>query len=160
MPWLASLIMRHRLSHWIDNLPLMTVQRAMHLLYPTTRPWAFFLCDDNDNDRKIFQYFMWSLPPSEEAMTQEKLAQIGRKSVVIAFQPPWILSERDIYEFSQCRSVCNRTHLSHENSHLFTSSLLSACQVMRIRPTWRAKSDCGERSASYRRRARSFSTHH
>ncbi|KAJ7343511.1 hypothetical protein DFH08DRAFT_229263 [Mycena albidolilacea] len=93
-----------RLSHWIDNLPLMTVQRAMHLLYPATRPWAFFLCDDNDNDRKIFQYFMWSLPPSEEAMTQEKLAQIGRKSVVIAFQPPWILSERDIYEFSQCRS--------------------------------------------------------
>ncbi|KAJ7449782.1 hypothetical protein FB451DRAFT_737367 [Mycena latifolia] len=93
-----------RLSPWLDNLPLMTVQRTIHLLYPETRPWGFILNDENDSDRKIFQYFMWSLAPLDEEMTPARLAEIGRKSVVVAFQPPWILSEQDIKEFSQCRS--------------------------------------------------------
>ncbi|KAJ7109350.1 hypothetical protein C8R44DRAFT_284984 [Mycena epipterygia] len=92
-----------RLSPWLDNLPLMTVQRTIHLLYPETRSWGFILNDENDSDRKIFQYFMWSLSPQEE-MTPARVAEIGRKSVVVAFQPPWILSEQDIKEFSQCRS--------------------------------------------------------
>ncbi|KAJ7774799.1 hypothetical protein B0H16DRAFT_74878 [Mycena metata] len=93
-----------RLSPWLDNLPLMTVQRIMHLLYPETRRWGFSLNDDNDSDRKIFQYFVWSLPAPEEGIAPAMLAEIGRKSIVVAFQPPWILSEQDIKEFSQCRS--------------------------------------------------------
>ncbi|KAJ7709933.1 hypothetical protein B0H17DRAFT_1191069 [Mycena rosella] len=93
-----------RLSPWLDNLPLMTVQRTIHLLYPETRPWGFILSDENDSDRKIFQYFMWTLSPLDEQMPPARLAEIGHKSVVVAFQPPWILSEQDIREFSQCRS--------------------------------------------------------
>ncbi|KAJ7172503.1 hypothetical protein C8R46DRAFT_1161910 [Mycena filopes] len=93
-----------RLSPWLDNLPLMTVQRIIHLLYPETRAWGFTLNDENDNDRKIFQYFVWSLPTTEEGMGAAMLAEIGRKSIVVAFQPPWILSEQDIKEFSECRS--------------------------------------------------------
>ncbi|KAJ7940665.1 hypothetical protein B0H13DRAFT_2226032 [Mycena leptocephala] len=93
-----------RLSPWLDNLPLMTVQRTIHLLYPETRPWGFILGDENDSDRKIFQYFMWTLSAPDEAMAPARLAEIGRRSVVVAFQPPWILSEQDIKEFSQCRS--------------------------------------------------------
>jgi hypothetical protein len=85
----------------------MTVQRTIHLLYPETRPWGFILGDENDSDRKIFQYFMWTLSAPDEAMAPARLAEIGRRSVVVAFQPPWILSEQDIKEFSQCRSVCN-----------------------------------------------------
>jgi len=92
-----------RLSPWLDNLPLMTVQRIIHLLYPATQRWGFFLCDGNDSDRKIFQFFMWSRPPNE-GMSPEELVKIGNKSIVVAFQPPWILSEQDIKEFSQCRS--------------------------------------------------------
>ncbi|KAJ7275365.1 hypothetical protein B0H12DRAFT_1199468 [Mycena haematopus] len=92
-----------RLSPWLDNLPLMTVQRVMHILYPATQSWGFFLCDENDNDRKIFQYFMWSLPP-DEGRAPETPTHVGRKSIVVAFQPPWILSEQDIKEFSKCRS--------------------------------------------------------
>jgi hypothetical protein len=90
----------------------MTVQRTIHLLYPETRPWGFVLSDENDSDRKIFQYFMWSLSPLDENMSPARLAEIGRKSVVVAFQPPWILSEQDIREFSQCRSVRISTYLS------------------------------------------------
>ncbi|KAJ6630775.1 hypothetical protein B0H10DRAFT_2160169 [Mycena sp. CBHHK59/15] len=93
-----------RLSPWLDNLPLMTVQRTLHLLYPETRPWGFILSDENDSDRKLFQYFMWSPTPSGVEMTPAMLAEVGRKSVVVAFQPPWILSEQDLKEFSQCRS--------------------------------------------------------
>ncbi|KAJ7632591.1 hypothetical protein FB45DRAFT_508821 [Roridomyces roridus] len=93
-----------RLSPWLDNLPLMTVQRAIHVVYPETRPWAFVLSDENDEDRKLFQYFMWTLPLSEEETTQERLVEVGRRSVVVAFQPPWILSEQDIKEFAECRS--------------------------------------------------------
>ncbi|KAJ6547537.1 hypothetical protein B0H19DRAFT_1166187 [Mycena capillaripes] len=93
-----------RLSPWLDNLPLMTVQRTIHILYPETRPWGFVLCDENDSDRKIFQYFMWSLPTPDEGIAPARLAEIGRKSVVVAFQPPWILSAQDIKEFSQCHS--------------------------------------------------------
>ncbi|KAJ7155992.1 hypothetical protein C8R43DRAFT_1087364 [Mycena crocata] len=93
-----------RLSPWLDNLPLMTVQRIIHLLYPETRPWGFVLNDENDSDRKIFQYFLWSLPQFDADTTPAMHAEIGRKSVVVAFQPPWILSEQDIKEFSQCRS--------------------------------------------------------
>ncbi|KAF7363420.1 Microtubule associated protein [Mycena sanguinolenta] len=93
-----------RLSPWLDNLPLMTVQRVMHLLFPATRPWGFFLCDENDQDRKLFQYFMWSLPPPEDGLAPQTGNDIGRKSIVVAFQPPWILSEQDLKEFSKCQS--------------------------------------------------------
>ncbi|KAJ7658776.1 hypothetical protein DFH06DRAFT_1131068 [Mycena polygramma] len=89
-----------QLTPWLDNLPLMTVQRTIHILYPDSYPWEFRLCDDDDNDRKMFQYFMWSGPVPHEGMALD----IDHKSVLVAFQPPWILSEQDIKEFSQCRS--------------------------------------------------------
>lgn len=99
----------------------MTVQRTIHLLYPETRSWGFILNDENDSDRKIFQYFMWSLSPQEE-MTPARVAEIGRKSVVVAFQPPWILSEQDIKEFSQCRSVRNyKSDIQYPNYSLVSS---------------------------------------
>ncbi|KAJ6496653.1 hypothetical protein C8R47DRAFT_973464 [Mycena vitilis] len=89
-----------RLTPWLDNLPLMTVQRTIHILYPESYPWEFRLCDDDGNDRKMFQYFIWSGPIPHEEMALD----IDHKSVLVAFQPPWILSEQDIKEFSQCRS--------------------------------------------------------
>lgn len=105
----------------------MTVQRAIHVVYPETRPWGFILSDENDDDRKIFQYFMWTLPLSDNEMTQERHLEVGRKSVVVAFQPPWILSEQDIKEFAQCRSVCPFTSSFLNASHVFpVSSVPSA----------------------------------
>ncbi|KAJ7219247.1 hypothetical protein GGX14DRAFT_435292 [Mycena pura] len=94
-----------RLSPWIDNLPLMTVQRTIHLLYPETRPWAFDLKFESDSDGKIFQHFMWTLSlDDDENVSQAQREEIGRKSIVVAFQPPWILSSADIHEFAKCRS--------------------------------------------------------
>ncbi|KAF7304857.1 Microtubule associated protein [Mycena kentingensis (nom. inval.)] len=99
-----------RLAPWIDNLPLMTVQRTIHLLYPETRSWSFDLKDDDEIDAKIFQYFMWTTRAADEDGLVDDMqghpsaAEIGKKSVVVAFQPPWILSEADIQEFSKTRS--------------------------------------------------------
>ncbi|KAF7322950.1 Microtubule associated protein [Mycena chlorophos] len=91
-----------RLTPWIDNLPLMTVQRTIHLLYPETQGWAFDLKDTQEADTKIFQHFMWTY--MRDDLPDDQFDQIGRRSVVVAFQPPWILSAADIQEFAKCRS--------------------------------------------------------
>lgn len=91
------------LSSWIDKLPLMTVQRTLHLLFQDMESWNFQLLDD-DTDRKLFQRFMWTKLQPEDATSD--LQGINPKSVVVAFQPPWILSEMDIQEFSKMQSVC------------------------------------------------------
>jgi hypothetical protein len=104
-----------RLSSWLDNLPLMTVQRTLHILFPKTRGWGFSLSDQDDKDRRIFQHFLWTIStqgPTNLGSNQK--LKIGQKSVVIAFQPPWILSEQDLKEFSACRSVCSKFIFGNE----------------------------------------------
>ncbi|KAK7467104.1 hypothetical protein VKT23_004164 [Stygiomarasmius scandens] len=95
-----------RLAPWIDKLPLMTVQRTLHVLFPeVTAKWEFRLDDDTDLDRKILQYFIWSLPwPNSQGLSPRDIKRMERASVVVAFQPPWILSPQDIKEFARCRS--------------------------------------------------------
>jgi hypothetical protein len=85
----------------------MTVQRTLHILFPeVTSKWVFKLDDDNDLDRKIFQYFIWTLPWLEnQGISVDDINRIERASVIVAFQPPWILSPQDIKEFARCRSV-------------------------------------------------------
>ncbi|KAJ7279692.1 hypothetical protein C8J57DRAFT_1303986 [Mycena rebaudengoi] len=91
-----------RFVPWIDNLSLITVQRALHLLFPDqTSKWNFSLSGDiGSKDRKSFDYFIWSYsgPGTPTAFTP--LGDIPRYPLVVAFQPPWILSEQDILEFS------------------------------------------------------------
>jgi hypothetical protein len=78
------------------------VQRALHLLFPDqTSKWNFSLSGDiGSKDRKSFDYFIWSYsgPGTPTAFTP--LGDIPRYPLVVAFQPPWILSEQDILEFS------------------------------------------------------------
>src|SRR6266550_7265372 len=96
---------------WLDNLPLMTTQRTLHLIHPASRHWHWSLAfqDVTAMDRDIFQYFTWTLQadPGFPAHVDDTVVRnIGRFSVVLAFQPPWILSYQDLKEFSDCRSVC------------------------------------------------------
>ncbi|KAE9387498.1 hypothetical protein BT96DRAFT_484276 [Gymnopus androsaceus JB14] len=95
----------NRLAPWVDNLALMTVQRIIHLLHPDTQLWNFSLADEGDVDRKIFQYYMWSIPGHVlDGLQEERRKAVQYSSVVVAFQPPWILSLQDIKEFAKCRS--------------------------------------------------------
>ncbi|KAF9267773.1 hypothetical protein L218DRAFT_954968 [Marasmius fiardii PR-910] len=96
-----------RLFKWIDTYPLATVQRTMHLLHPELKKWQFFLPDDyhSPGDIGIFQHFMWS-PSVEETrrLNPAELRAAERKQVVVAFQPPWVLSPQDMKAFVRCRS--------------------------------------------------------
>lgn len=97
------------MASWLDNLPLMTAQRALHLIHPPSRHWQWNLTlDVTTMDREIFQYFTWTLQGDPQVLAQADDSvkrKIGRFSMVLAFQPPWILSHQDLKEFSDCRSV-------------------------------------------------------
>ncbi|PFH54379.1 hypothetical protein AMATHDRAFT_135346 [Amanita thiersii Skay4041] len=127
-----------RMVPWLDNFPLMTIQRALHLIHGPSNFWGFSLHDDNDKDRNIFQHFHWgwSLPQNEDLGGSEDTVskrRIGRHSVVIAFQPPWVLSHQDITEFSQCRSFPpyllpgNAFPTSFESKHRLWAKLWDLC---------------------------------
>ncbi|KAJ7063273.1 hypothetical protein C8F01DRAFT_69063 [Mycena amicta] len=45
---------------------------------------------------------MWTCMKAD--IPDDQLGEIGRRSIVVAFQPPWILSSADIHEFAKCRS--------------------------------------------------------
>jgi hypothetical protein len=92
------------MASWLDNVPLQTVQHIIHLLYPQTQSWTFGEggeenVDQRDND--IFRFFTWLTDDAQSLHVD------CRHSLVVAYQPPWILSEQDIKEFSECRSVCS-----------------------------------------------------
>ncbi|KAJ7154034.1 hypothetical protein C8R46DRAFT_1118512 [Mycena filopes] len=89
----------------LDYLPLMTVQRLLHLVFPTqTANWTFSLVDrPEDTDRKVYQQFLWSYLGPGKPTVFTPLGHIPRYPLAIAFQPPWILSTQDMLEFSACR---------------------------------------------------------
>lgn len=87
-----------RMISWLKSFPLPIVQHVVHFLCPQSKGWRFILGNDCDGDESIFQYFTWSTMDLDSPMN-------ARNSAIIAFQPPWILSEQDMREFSECRSV-------------------------------------------------------
>lgn len=87
---------------WINCLPLATTQRVMHLSCPQTRDWRFDEDDDeNDRDGRLFRHYLWTLPNNDPVQNLE----VAKRSVVVAFQPPWILSPKDLESFADCRVV-------------------------------------------------------
>jgi len=79
---------------WIDQLPLETVQRTMHLVYPRTQQWRFVHSDVLDIDKDIFDYFQWK-DRNDPQNTR----------LVVVVQSPWILSPQDVQNFQGCQLV-------------------------------------------------------
>lgn len=90
---------------WVKDLVLGTAQRVIQLTpeYKSAKEWSFTLPDVmRDADSNLFRFFMW-----------EKLANTAGPSndpdplctMVVAYQPPWILSPRDLDQFVQTRRV-------------------------------------------------------
>ena len=86
-----------RLAAILDALPLKSSQRLLHILFPDTRQWKFKKQEGFDVDHKIFGYFLW-------AKTQRS-GQVPQNALVVAYQPPWILSQVDFEDFIKCGSV-------------------------------------------------------
>jgi len=86
-----------RLAALLDMLPLKSAQRLLHILFPDTRQWKFKQQEGFDVDRKIFGYFTWTKTQRYDTGSQN--------AVVLAYQPPWILSQTDFEDFIKCGSV-------------------------------------------------------
>lgn len=86
-----------RLFTWIDLLPLETVRRAVHLLYPETQPWSF-ASDADDPDHTIFKCITWS------QLVDHDDGRHCRSAMSIFIQPPWVLSVRDLESFCKRQS--------------------------------------------------------
>ncbi|KIY64924.1 hypothetical protein CYLTODRAFT_81489 [Cylindrobasidium torrendii FP15055 ss-10] len=92
-----------KLGDWLEDLPLVTVSRLLHLVEERTLQWRFVRVHDRDWDRDLFQYFLWTRvtdgasTPRAARMDEENDSE---KSVVVAFQPPWILSREDMKNFA------------------------------------------------------------
>ncbi|KAJ7138226.1 hypothetical protein C8R44DRAFT_695354 [Mycena epipterygia] len=129
-----------RMTPWLDYLPLMTVQRTLHLLFPQqASSWNFSLVDDAENsDRKVFQHFIWSYSGPGKPTVFTPLGNIPRHPLVIAFQPPWILSAQDILEFSECRtfppfSINNRSTSTLEATERLWAKVWDTCVTCKTR---------------------------
>jgi hypothetical protein len=106
---------RFSVQTWINNLPLATTQRVMHLICPQTRDWRFDEDDDeSDRDSRLFRHYLWTLRHDDLVPNLE----IAKRSVVVAFQPPWILSAKDLESFADCREVSFLGH--NKSSHWLT----------------------------------------
>jgi hypothetical protein len=60
--------------------------------------WKVFLQEEDEIDDQIFKQYLWTTNDFPAGM-------IRQQSVVLVIQPPWIVSVKDLHEFSHCRTV-------------------------------------------------------
>ncbi|KAG1757544.1 hypothetical protein EDB19DRAFT_2033667 [Suillus lakei] len=87
----------NRVCDWLDNFPLQTVQRVFHIMFPATKDWGFVTLDDHDCDEN-FKKFHWT-------DVNQDHPDIHDLSVVVACQPPWIMSDEFMWQFTQLQSL-------------------------------------------------------
>lgn len=86
-----------RVCDWVDNFPLQTVQRIFHIMFPATKDWEFGTLDDSDCNDDIFKKFYWTDVNGDHPDNDA--------SVVVACQPPWLMSDELMWQFTQLKSV-------------------------------------------------------
>ncbi len=71
--------------------------------YDEAKSWNFISGDSaRDVDENIFRYYIWK-------DTAPDAARIGKiSSLIVAYQPPFILAPRDLEQFVQTKSVSCR----------------------------------------------------
>lgn len=105
---------------WVKDLVLGTAQRVIQMSpeYHHTREWGFTFPDVmRDADSNLFRFFMWE-KTTITAGSSKDLDPFC--SLVVAYQPPWILSPRDIDQFVQTRRVriIGRRHKTSSNKYM------------------------------------------
>ncbi|KAI6047617.1 hypothetical protein EDC04DRAFT_2886452 [Pisolithus marmoratus] len=88
-----------RLWSWVDHFPLRTVQRVLHIIFPKIRDWNFVSDDAGIDDADIYKEFYFTdtrNPPSPK---------VRFNSVVVVCQPPWVLSDEDMWQFTELKSL-------------------------------------------------------
>lgn len=83
-----------RVSTWIDNFPLESVLRTMHLLYPESRSFRFSFCDES-SAQSSFRKLSWS----EISMTDSSRSKCVNDTLSLFSFAPWVLSEEELQGF-------------------------------------------------------------
>lgn len=96
------------------------MQRAMHLASPDTTRWWLDEADsvpqpEETANRALWRTYLWRFHPDEHQPTWwrdveededgAKTEPAPRTSMVFVVQPPWILAQQDMKNFTQCSSV-------------------------------------------------------
>ncbi|KZP31321.1 hypothetical protein FIBSPDRAFT_47068 [Athelia psychrophila] len=108
------------ISALLEQLPLATAQRALHAAYPETKTFRFVRSVEADIDEQIFQHFEW-----KDARQSNSSARL-----IVAVQPPWVLSPQDLKSFSECPTVpLNKTRRSFAlvSKHRLWSKMWDLC---------------------------------
>lgn len=99
----------HEVTPWILTLPLQTMTRALHGIFPEEgAKWDITYVDRSDPDTALWSTLVWrkTPPPSKlETFFIEPQDPFEQCSVVFAVQPPWIMSPQDLKSFLRCTSV-------------------------------------------------------
>ncbi|KAG2132491.1 uncharacterized protein EDB93DRAFT_1093800 [Suillus bovinus] len=117
-----------RLFTWIDLLPLETVRRAVHLLYPETKAWSF-ASDADDTDHALLKCITWS------QLVDYDDERHCRNAMSIFIQPPWILSDRDLDLFCKRQSVGTANSIEGFAANVCHQSFGSSSSPWHERPT-------------------------
>lgn len=103
--------MINRMKPWL-LLPLVTVTRVLHIVEARSVPYVFQAVTRYSKDKSKFQYLIWTrrFCNAREAEDPTRL--------VFAYQTPFTLSEKDLFDFIECTSVSVWTALcSHIQFH-------------------------------------------
>jgi hypothetical protein len=91
------------------------VQRILHIIFPQSKDWGFLSETQPHYDDHIFKEFYFTdigRPPTPE---------IASNSVLVACQPPWVLSDEDMWQFTELQSV-SVFHVTAKSNQPFLSA--------------------------------------
>lgn len=109
----------NRVCDWLDSFPLQTVQRVFHIMFPATKDWGFVALDDHGDDDN-FKKFHWT-------DVNQDHPDIYDLSVVVACQPPWIMSDEFMWQFTQLKSLPEGTTRPLRGKELLWGKLWDTC---------------------------------
>ena len=115
---------------WL-SLVLTTSCRILHSTIPHMESFAFQPGNNKARDKHIFRYLIWShsgFRPHEP--------KPDRGSVLVAYQPPYILTQSDLKEFTSCKTASFphiqrvlRSMLNIPDSSRISMRLRRSCRV-------------------------------
>ncbi|KAI0093642.1 hypothetical protein BDY19DRAFT_918096 [Irpex rosettiformis] len=85
----------YRVSRWVTEFPLATLQRVMHLAFPHTQEWSLSPLMA-DPDQEIVSCVTWDRRNSDSTVDS---------AVAVMMQPPWIASAMDLECFVNCKRL-------------------------------------------------------
>ena len=94
-----------RVSLCIDNFPLESVRRTIHLIYPDYRSWRFAYCDES-SAQLSFRKYAWTQSCRTDSGKDKHVNQMLN---MFSFSP-WTLSEEELQNFIRSQTVGLQSH--------------------------------------------------